>query len=232
MGDSRGHWDGDTLVVETTNFLRETSFRGGITTPDLRLIERFTRASDDTLMYEVTIEDPNAWAQPWTYVIPMTRNDQPLFEYACHEGNYGLYNILAGRANAGESREGLMPQTGSGAVSRYRDGSSSRSRWRSIFVSGKKSVWVRRSNRRPARAAHQHRRVGMMHEPQGVPQLVRDHVARESCARHPGASLDRNRHEIPIGSVQRPRKRHCRLLGEEHHHVTTKEIQLDRLGWP
>ncbi len=96
MGDSRGHWDGDTLVVETTNFLRETSFRGGITTPDLRLIERFTRASDDTLMYEVTIEDPNAWAQPWTYVIPMTRNDQPLFEYACHEGNYGLYNILAG----------------------------------------------------------------------------------------------------------------------------------------
>ena len=96
MGDSRGHWEGDTLVVETTNFLRETSFRGGVTTAGLRLVERFTRASNDTLMYEVTIEDSNAWAHPWTYAIPMRRNDQPLFEYACHEGNYGLYNILAG----------------------------------------------------------------------------------------------------------------------------------------
>ena len=96
MGDSRGHWEGDTLVVETTNFRRETSFRGGVTTESLNLVERFTRADDDTLMYEVTVEDPNAWAQPWTYRIPMVTNSQPLYEYACHEGNYGLYNILAG----------------------------------------------------------------------------------------------------------------------------------------
>ncbi len=96
MGDSRGHWEGDTLVVETRNFLRETSFRGGVTTADLHLVERFTRVSDGTLMYRVTVDDPNAWDQPWTYQIPMTKNPQPLFEYACHEGNYGLYNILAG----------------------------------------------------------------------------------------------------------------------------------------
>ena len=96
MGDSRGRWEGDTLVVETTNFLRETSFRGGVTTADLHLIERFTRVSDGMLMYEVTVEDPNTWDRPWTYRLPMQKNDQPVFEYACHEGNYGLYNILAG----------------------------------------------------------------------------------------------------------------------------------------
>ena len=96
MGDSRGHWEGDTLVVETTNFLRETSFRGGVTTVDLRLTERFTRVSDGTLMYDVTVEDPSAWDRSWSYRIPMTKNAMPIFEYACHEGNYGLENILAG----------------------------------------------------------------------------------------------------------------------------------------
>ena len=96
MGDSRGHWEGDTLVVETSNFLRETSFRAGVTTADLLLVERFTRVADGTLMYEVTVEDTNTWDQPWSYRMAMVRNDYPLYEYACHEGNYGLYNILAG----------------------------------------------------------------------------------------------------------------------------------------
>ena len=96
MGDSRGHWEGDTLVVETTNFLRETSFRAGVTTSALYLTERFTRVSEGTLLYDVTVQDPNTWAQPWTYRIPMVQSGFPLFEYACHEGNYGLYNILAG----------------------------------------------------------------------------------------------------------------------------------------
>ena len=96
MGDSRGYWDGDTLVVETVNFLRETSFRNGLSDANLHLTERFTRVSPTTLMYEVTVDDPTAWIQPWTYQIPMQRSDQPLYEYACHEGNYGLYNILAG----------------------------------------------------------------------------------------------------------------------------------------
>ena len=95
-GDSRGHWDGDTLVVETRNFLRETSFRGGLTDPNLRLVERFTLTAPDTLSYEVTVNDPTVWTRPWTYEIPMSRGDLPVFEYACHEGNYAMPNILAG----------------------------------------------------------------------------------------------------------------------------------------
>lgn len=95
-GDSRGHWEGNTLVVETRSFLRETSFASGQTDQQLRLVERFTRVSSDTLLYEATIDDPTVWSRPWTYEVPMQLNDQRLYEYACHEGNYGLYNILAG----------------------------------------------------------------------------------------------------------------------------------------
>ena len=109
MGDSRGYWEGDTLVVETTNFLRETSFRGGVTTVDLQLTERFTRVSDGTLMYDVTVEDPSAWDRPWSYRIPMKQNAMPIFEYACHEGNYGLTNILAG---AREKEAAMDGETG------------------------------------------------------------------------------------------------------------------------
>ena len=95
-GDSRGHWDGDTLVVETTNFLRETNFLQGQAGEHLTLTERFTRVSEGTLLYQVTVHDPTTWTKPWTYEVPMQRNPQPMYEYACHEGNYGLYNILAG----------------------------------------------------------------------------------------------------------------------------------------
>lgn len=95
-GVARGHWDGKTLVVETTNFLRETNFARGRTDADLRLTERFTGLSADTLMYEATIDDPTDWSQTWTYQVPMSLSDQPLFDYACHEGNYGPYNVLVG----------------------------------------------------------------------------------------------------------------------------------------
>ena len=95
-GDSRGYWDGDTLVVETRNFLRETNFQRGMTTPHLTLTERFTRVDANTLDYAVTVDDPTVWTTAWTYSVPMQRNEFPLYEYACHEGNYGLYNILAG----------------------------------------------------------------------------------------------------------------------------------------
>ena len=95
-GSSRAHWDGDTLVVETRDFLRETSFAFGVTTKHLQVVERFSRPSPDTLLYQVTVDDPTVWQQPWSYEIPMKWNDQPLYEYACHEGNYGLANILAG----------------------------------------------------------------------------------------------------------------------------------------
>ena len=95
-GSSRAHWDGDTLVVETTNFLRETSFARGASTRNLQLVERFTRVSPEVLQYEATVNDPTVWTSPWTYAVPMTLNPDPVYEYACHEGNYGLYNILAG----------------------------------------------------------------------------------------------------------------------------------------
>ena len=102
-GDSRARWEGDTLVVETTNFLRETAFQSGLTGSSLTLVERFTLASPEVLLYRVTVDDPNAWTRPWTYELPMQRNDLPLYEYACHEGNYGIYNILAGARDNPES---------------------------------------------------------------------------------------------------------------------------------
>ena len=105
-GDSRGHWEGETLVVETSNFLRETSFLAGQSDAQLRLTERFTRVSTQTLMYEATIDDSTVWSRPWTYEVPMRWNDQSLFEYACHEGNYGLYNILAGARATEAAAEG------------------------------------------------------------------------------------------------------------------------------
>ena len=100
-GDARGRWEGDTLVVETTNFLRETNFQRGATTRNLTLTERFTRVDPDTLRYDVTIDDPTVWTQPWTYSVPMRKNPEPVYEYACHEGNYGLENILAGAVAEG-----------------------------------------------------------------------------------------------------------------------------------
>ena len=93
-GSSRGHWEGETLVIETKNFARETNFSGS--SKDTHLIERFRRVDPDTVMYEFTIEDPNNYTQPWTAVIPFRRTDGPLYEYACHEGNYGMEGIMAG----------------------------------------------------------------------------------------------------------------------------------------
>ena len=101
LGDSRGRWDGDTLVVESTNFTHKTgsfytiarSYGSGETA---RLVERFTREDDDRLRYEFTVDDSATFTRPFTAMIPMTRTDAPLFEYACHEGNYGMTNLLAG----------------------------------------------------------------------------------------------------------------------------------------
>ena len=90
-GDPRGHWRGNTLVIESTNFSSQSNFRGA--SENLKLEERFTRISDEILLYEFTVEDPSTWEQPWSISLPMTMNDQPIYEFACHEGNHGLYNI-------------------------------------------------------------------------------------------------------------------------------------------
>ncbi len=102
LGDSRGHWEGDTLVIETMNFTDRTTFRGS--TENLRLTERLTRVGTDTLHYEITLDDEQAWARPWTALIPWTRpsmgirgaTTDTMYEYACHEGNYGMFGILSG----------------------------------------------------------------------------------------------------------------------------------------
>lgn len=95
LGDSRGHWEGDTLVVDTTNFTDKTAFRGS--SENLHLIERFTRTDPDTLLYEFTVDDPSAFVKPWTVALPSVKfNDGPIIEYACHEGNRGMEGILSG----------------------------------------------------------------------------------------------------------------------------------------
>jgi hypothetical protein len=93
-GDSRGHWDGDTLVVETTNFSEKNTYRGA--SDKLRLTERFSRPDATTLIYEFTVDDPSTWTRPWTGRIPLQRLDEELYEYACHEGNRGMEGILKG----------------------------------------------------------------------------------------------------------------------------------------
>lgn len=110
MGDSVGRWDQGTLVVDTTNFSSKTNFRGA--TDGLHMVERFTRTDDDTLLYEVEFTDPTAWTDAWKVAHPLKRTEGPIFEYACHEGNYGLAGILSG-GRALEKTVGVASQTDS-----------------------------------------------------------------------------------------------------------------------
>src|SRR5262249_39929639 len=93
-GDSRGHWEGNTLVLDTINFKRETTLEGS--SANTHLIERFTRTDRNTLLYEFTVDDPTMWTIPWSAVIPMSKSESPIYEYACHETNYALGDILRG----------------------------------------------------------------------------------------------------------------------------------------
>ena len=93
-GDSRGRWEGDTLVVETTNFSPKNDFRGAA--EGLRQVERFTRVDRDTIDHQVTVSDPATFTRAWTAAIPLRQTEAPMYEYACHEGNYGMEGIMAG----------------------------------------------------------------------------------------------------------------------------------------
>jgi hypothetical protein len=93
-GDSIGHWDGDALIVETKYFLRDTAF--GNSSENMQLLEKFWMINTNTLGYEFTIEDDTTWTEPWTVMFPMVRNSEPMYEYACHEGNYAMAGILGG----------------------------------------------------------------------------------------------------------------------------------------
>jgi hypothetical protein len=102
-GDSRGRWEGNTLVVDTTNFKRETSLPNS--SANTHLVERFARTDANTLLYEFTVEDPTIWTRPWTAVVPMRKSVDPIYEYACHEGNYAMTGILAGARAAEKAAE-------------------------------------------------------------------------------------------------------------------------------
>ena len=96
MGDARGHWDHDTLVVETTNFKPRSTYRNA-NASRLRLVERFTRTANDRLEWSVTVDDATTWTRPWTFSMPLVMNDrEAILEFACHEGNYALPHILSG----------------------------------------------------------------------------------------------------------------------------------------
>jgi hypothetical protein len=107
FGDPRGHWEGDTLVVETTNFVPRSAFRNA-NASTLRLVERFKRTGPDTVEWTVTVDDPNTWTKPWTFTMPLTRNEDEAVEaYDCHEGNHAITNILnAARAAERERAAG------------------------------------------------------------------------------------------------------------------------------
>jgi hypothetical protein len=95
MGDSRGHWEDDTLVVETTNFNMRSVFRNA-NAETLHFTERFTRTAPNKVRWSVTVDDPKTWTKPWTFSMPLTMtNSEPIMQYECHEGNYGLRNILS-----------------------------------------------------------------------------------------------------------------------------------------
>jgi len=107
LGDSRGHWEGDTLVVDTTNY-KPRSFMSR-SSEQLHVVERLSLSSPDTLRYEITINDPGTWTKPWSLMIPLKRADHPMWEYGCHEGNYGMAGILTG-ARAEERDQRSTPR--------------------------------------------------------------------------------------------------------------------------
>jgi len=109
-GSYRGHFEGETLIVETTNFNGKNPFQGS--SENMRLVERFTRVDEDTVRYQFTVDDPGTWTRPWSAEMPMKKTIGPIFEHACHEGNYSLYNILAG-ARADEKRAQEAAKKGS-----------------------------------------------------------------------------------------------------------------------
>ena len=107
LGDSRGHWEGDTLVIETSNY--RDGFMGS--TPDVRVTERYTRASPDFINWEITVDDPKTWTQPWSYLVRLKRTNEQIYEYACHEGNYAMPGILAGaRVQESKTKVGSQDQ--------------------------------------------------------------------------------------------------------------------------
>jgi hypothetical protein len=112
IGNARGRWEGDTLVVETTNYSSKATFRFPASNDTLRVVERFTRTGANTIDYQFTVDDPTMYTRQWTAVLPMGKADGPIYEYACHEGNYGMEGVLRGH-RAEENAAAQKTKTGS-----------------------------------------------------------------------------------------------------------------------
>jgi len=112
MGDARGHWQGNTLIVETTNFRPESTYQNA--NPDaMKLVERFTPVAPNKVEWSVTVDDATTWTRPWTFEIDLTKDpSQPVLEYACHEGNYAMTNILAGARADEQAGRRTIPDSG------------------------------------------------------------------------------------------------------------------------
>ena len=125
MGDAKGHFEGDTLVVETTNFSSRTLYRNA--SENLKIVERFRRVAPDMVEWSVTLDDPHTWTRPWTYAMDLTMKDdtQQPFEYACHEGNYAVKNMLS----AARAEEKSEVGSGLGGFRGARDGSHEARCW-------------------------------------------------------------------------------------------------------
>ena len=108
IGNARGRWEGDTLVVETTNYNDKATFRFPAANETLRVIERFTRVSDGQIDYQFTVDNPTMYTRPWTAVLPMAKVEGPIYEYACHEGNYGMANVLSGHRAQEKARQDAL----------------------------------------------------------------------------------------------------------------------------
>ena len=111
-GDPRGRWEGDTLVVETTNYIN--GFQGS--TPDVKITERYTRVSPDFINWQVTVDDPATWTKPYTFMVRLKKTEGQIYEYACHEGNYAMEGILGGRPHGRSEGEGQEVSPGPDAV--------------------------------------------------------------------------------------------------------------------
>jgi len=111
LGDPRGYWEGDTLVIETTNLREDSAYEGRANAETFKVVERFSRVDADTLNYEFTVEDPKTWVKQWSASMPWNRTEGEVFEYGCHEGNYDIVHLLTGRQKREQEAETIKQQS-------------------------------------------------------------------------------------------------------------------------
>ena len=182
IGNARGHWEGDTLVVETTNYNDKATFRFPAANDTLRVIERFTRTGDDQIDYRFTVDNPTMYTRPWTAMLPMAKAPGPILEYACHEGNYGIANVLSG-FRAQENRSAVTQSAPRESAARPSAGSALKDR----FVGTWKLIDIEQRNAKgelvqPSSAAPANRTGYLIYDPAGYVAVSIMPVGRKKYA--------------------------------------------------